>query len=104
MIMNEFLPDFSKRMFFFYKKLIFEKKEFVISKRILEESLSAAINVKTNCYTDALMNLQKLDAWLCLLKFGRFCDNSSIRKCLEYSDFMKSLIKNQNSKYVNCAQ
>ena len=104
MVMNEFMQDFSKRMFFFYKKLIFEKKEFVISKRILEESFFASINVKSNCYTDALLNLQKLDSWLCLLKLGRFCDNSYIRKCLEYSDFMKSLIKNQKSKYANCAQ
>lgn len=90
---EEFLGLFFKKMFFFYKKLVFEKKEFVISKRILEESLFASYNMKNCNYSEVVMNLQKLDFWLSLLKLGRFCEVSKINECLEYSDFIKALVK-----------
>lgn len=93
MDLNGFSRDFSKRMFFFYKRLVFEKKEFIISKRILEESSLCFLNIRNSSYVTALQNLTQLEFWLCLLKIQKIYEASYFADYFFRIEQMQSIVK-----------
>lgn len=87
--------DFALQIVRLYKYLMFEKKEFVLSKQILRSGTSLGANVSEQKYSAALKDANETKYWIKLLLKSGFISESEVQ---EIKDQLVQIIKSLTAR------